>query len=82
MASSTNPREFVQRVGRVIRPCKGKEFSHIYDIIVNPSGGSEADIKILQKEAKRAMQIADNAINRQEVVELFERNGVIVDANQ
>ena len=54
----------------------------IYDIIVNPSGGSEADIKILQKEAKRAMQIADNAINRQEVVELFERNGVIVDANQ
>ena len=76
MASSTNPREFVQRVGRVIRPSKGKQFSHIYDIIVNPSGGGDADLRILSKEAKRAMQIADNAINRQEVIEIFKEKGV------
>lgn len=82
MASSTNPREFVQRVGRVIRPSKGKTFSHIYDLIVRPTGGGDADMRILQKEANRAMQIADNAINRQEVIELFERNGVNLYANQ
>lgn len=76
MASSTNPREFVQRVGRVIRPSKGKSFSHIYDLIVRPTGGGDTDIKVLQKEARRAMQIADNAINRQEVIDIFERNGV------
>ncbi len=82
MASSTNPREFVQRVGRVIRPCKGKSFSHIYDLIVSPSSGSEIDIRILQKEFRRAMQIADNAINRDEVIEIFKRNGVSEDAYQ
>lgn len=82
MASSTNSREFVQRVGRVIRPSKNKTFSHIYDLIVKPSGGGDADLRILQKEARRAMQIADNAINRQEVIDIFERNGVQTDADQ
>ena len=82
MASSTNPREFVQRVGRVIRPSKNKSFSHIYDLIVRPTGGGDADLRILQKEANRAMQIADNAINRQEVVEIFKKSGVQINANQ
>lgn len=81
MASSTNPREFVQRVGRVIRPSKNKSFSHIYDLIVRPTGGGDADLRILQKEANRTMQIADNAINRQEVVEIFEKSGVQIDAD-
>ena len=82
MASSTNSREFVQRVGRVIRPSKNKTFSHIFDLIVKPSGGGDADLRILQKESRRAMQIADNAINRQEVIDIFERNGVQADADQ
>ncbi len=81
MASSTNPREFVQRVGRVIRPSKNKTFSHIYDLIVRPTGGGDTDLRILQKEAHRAMQIADNAINRQEVVEIFEKSGVQTNAD-
>ncbi|MBQ8898481.1 MAG: DEAD/DEAH box helicase family protein [Clostridia bacterium] len=82
MASSTNPREFVQRVGRVIRPSKNKTFSHIYDLIVRPTGGGDSDIRILEKEAKRAMQIAENAINKQEVIEIFEENGVVINAYQ
>lgn len=82
MASSTNPREFIQRVGRVIRPSNGKSYSLIYDLIVKPQGGGDADMKILKKEAKRAMQIADNAINRQEVIDIFNKNGVTKDAYQ
>ena len=81
MASSTNPREYVQRVGRVIRPSKNKAFSHIYDLIICPNGGGESDLKILNKEANRAMQIAENAINKQEVIALFEERGVIFNAN-
>lgn len=81
MASSTNPREFVQRVGRVIRPSKNKSFSHIYDLIVFPSSNSASDVKILEKEARRAMHIAENAINKQEVLDLFEKCGVVLDAN-
>lgn len=82
MASSTNPREYVQRVGRVIRPSKNKTFSHIYDLIVRPTGGGDSDVRILEKEAKRAIQIADNAINKQEVIEIFEENGVVINAYQ
>lgn len=82
MASSTNPREYVQRVGRVIRPSKNKAFSHVFDLIVCPDGGGESDIKILEKEAHRAMQIADNAINRQDVLDVFKMKGVVLDAYQ
>ena len=82
MASSNNPREYVQRVGRVIRTGKNKGFSHIYDLIVCPSRGDSSSIGILQKEARRAMMIANNAVNVQEVVDCFERKGVKLDANQ
>ena len=82
MASSTNPREYVQRVGRVIRPSKNKSFSHIYDLIVCPEGGGDSDLRILKKEANRAMQIAENAINKQEVLEIFAERGIIIDADQ
>ena len=79
MASSTNPREFVQRVGRVIRQAPNKEPSIIYDFIVLPSG--TAGIGLLEKEGRRAQHIAKNAINYSEVVDLFKENGVNIDAD-
>jgi superfamily II DNA or RNA helicase len=36
MASSTNPKEYVQRRGRVLRTYKGKDFAKIYDFIALP----------------------------------------------
>lgn len=36
MASSTNPREFIQRRGRILRYFEGKDKSYIFDIIVMP----------------------------------------------
>lgn len=36
LASSTNPREYVQRRGRVLRRCKGKDYSYIYDFVTVP----------------------------------------------
>lgn len=36
LASSTNPKEYVQRRGRVLRRHKDKEYSEIYDFIVLP----------------------------------------------
>lgn len=82
MASSTNPREYVQRIGRVIRPDKNKEYSEIYDLIVNPGEERRIDLSILQKEAHRAMQIAKNAINYDEVKNIFEKEGVYADADK
>ena len=68
MASSTNPREYIQRVGRIIRQAPGKRFAHLYDICVDTISlleGEAVDIekKIRAKEQIRLKEIASNAIN-------------------
>jgi len=72
MASSSNPREFIQRRGRLLRRYKDKERATIYDIIVLPtivSGrGSDAedrDIekKIMKSELDRFKEFASDAEN-------------------
>ena len=82
MASSTNPREYVQRVGRVIRTAKGKQKSEIYDLIVTTSASDIANNKILAKEAKRTKLIACNADNYDEVKEIFAKNGVDLNGSE
>jgi DNA phosphorothioation system restriction enzyme len=37
LASSTNPRQFIQRRGRILRRSPGKTMAEIYDFIVEPS---------------------------------------------
>jgi len=68
MASSGNPREYIQRIGRVIRRYPGKKEARIYDIIVIPSKNSknlnEIEVKILEKELSRYKEIANTSINR------------------
>ena len=78
MSNSTNPREFVQRVGRVIRQAPDKKPSMIYDFIAF----SDSAAGLLEKEAKRAQLIAINADNYSEVREAFSQRGVNLDANQ
>lgn len=36
LASTTNPREFIQRRGRILRTYPGKKFSNIYDFYIMP----------------------------------------------
>jgi DNA phosphorothioation system restriction enzyme len=44
LASSTNPRQFIQRRGRLLRRAQGKELAEIYDFIVcPPSFGGDFD---------------------------------------
>jgi superfamily II DNA or RNA helicase len=68
MASSTNPREYIQRVGRIIRQSPGKEFATLYDICVDTVSGQDDEFvalerKIRAKEQIRLKEIAGNAIN-------------------
>lgn len=81
MANSTNPREYVQRVGRVIRTMPGKEDSEIYDFIVIPDESASSGMGVLEKEGRRAQQIAINALNYEKVKKAFEERGVFLDAN-
>lgn len=70
MASSTNPREYVQRIGRIIRQAPGKTRAVIYDMIIRPDMNRvhtdvqrELEEKIFRKEMDRAIDISQNAIN-------------------
>lgn len=70
MASSTNPREFIQRRGRILRLSPGKDKAIIYDIIVVPtisgkinSDCYELEAKIMRGELKRYTEFAKSAIN-------------------
>lgn len=81
LASSTNPREYIQRVGRVIRYEKDKPISRIYDLIVEPPNDKDG-LSILEKEGNRVVQIAQNADNFSDVQEIFLQKGVILDADQ
>ncbi len=77
MASSGNPREYIQRIGRVIRRYWGKTEAVIYDIIVVPSfipGSKELmriERKIFEKELKRYEEIAKIAVNNSEALKLI-----------
>jgi DNA phosphorothioation system restriction enzyme len=60
LASSTNPRQYIQRRGRVLRRASGKSFAHIYDFIVVPPLGKNLDDssfnverKLVRKELER-----------------------------
>ena len=75
LASSTNPREYIQRIGRIIRYNTGKDKAVLYDVIVEPSfNGVNIDLekierKIFRKEMDRINELSDNAINRLDVID-------------
>ena len=68
MASSTNPREYIQRIGRIIRQSPEKLSAELYDICVDTIHTVDNDNialerKIRAKEQIRLREIAENAIN-------------------
>lgn len=69
-SSTGNPRQFVQRRGRVLRKCKGKENARIWDLIVTPPNIlDESNIierNLFFNEVKRIVNfaaLADNQID-------------------
>lgn len=68
LASSTNPKEFIQRRGRVLRKYPGKDSAYIYDFIVFPPLDMYFDKDcvntILRRELPRFADFADGAANK------------------
>lgn len=64
-ASSRNPREFIQRRGRVLRVHEGKTRAVVHDLVVNPPTVSEGDPfrSLILGELARAEEFADHAEN-------------------
>lgn len=64
LSSSSNPREFVQRRGRILRCFPGKIFANIYDYLVFPVLDEKEIVeKILKIEMPRFAEFSSNAIN-------------------
>ncbi|MDD4871358.1 MAG: DEAD/DEAH box helicase family protein [Kiritimatiellae bacterium] len=72
LASSRNPRQQIQRRGRILRKANGKNFATIYDFLVKiPSTmaqGDGPDRNLVKQELMRAAEFANLAMNRAEVV--------------
>lgn len=71
-SSTGNPRQFVQRRGRVLRKSKGKEKAYIWDMIVTPpisSGDSlNTERNLFLSEVKRIVNFAALADNQIEIL--------------
>lgn len=76
IASSQNPREFVQRRGRVLRAADDKAFATIHDVIVLPPSvddhyePSRISRQIAASELGRAATFARDAMNQASIAEL------------
>lgn len=73
LASTTDPKEYIQRRGRVLRLYKGKEFAEIYDFITLPRAledvismtehDKKIEISLVKNELARAFEFARLADN-------------------
>lgn len=67
LASSSNPRQFIQRRGRILRRSPGKDQAELFDMLVVPPdlGGEywQIERRILRGELARFVEFADLALN-------------------
>ena len=83
LASTTNPKEYVQRRGRVLRksPETGKEFAEIFDFVTLPRPLGEVsglttdqmkrDISLVKNELTRVLEFGRLAMNSMEASQLI-----------
>ena len=76
MASTGNPRQYIQRRGRVLRNHPSKKYAVIHDILVIPEvhpGDSsfEMERKLVEKEVKRYKEFAESSLNPAETLKLL-----------
>lgn len=82
LASTTNPKEYIQRRGRVLRLYKGKENAIIYDFIALPrhlnevssitSSELDKEISLVKNELVRAKEFARLAMNMGEAEQIID----------
>lgn len=69
LASSTNPRQYVQRRGRILRPYVGKQVAEVFDFLVVPPVGSlsedlmRVERSLVRREMERVVEFARDAQN-------------------
>jgi superfamily II DNA or RNA helicase len=87
IASSQNPRQFIQRRGRVLRNFKGKGIAYIYDMLVVPNSieSNSNQFSLLKSELLRAIEFSEHAINKTCAIELrslADKFGILEDESE
>lgn len=74
LASSRNPREFIQRRGRILRRYHGKQLAFLHDAIVVPAPDTERPAaggdRLLAGELHRVLEFARGAANPQALTQV------------
>jgi superfamily II DNA or RNA helicase len=65
LASTANPKEYIQRRGRVLRLAEGKDYAEIYDFITLPRPLDEV-CSLTEEEMKRELTLVKNELCRAE----------------
>lgn len=80
LASSTNPKEYIQRRGRVLRKAPNKPYATIYDFVTLPvpldyveqnSENSHLDLSLIKKEIIRMREFGEISLNPSEADKLI-----------
>jgi len=76
-SSTGNPRQFIQRRGRILRNHKDKAKATIYDMVVIPnidkdSGTFDLECKLVRKELERVVHFAYLSRNKRDTYDMFE----------
>lgn len=82
LASTTNPKEYIQRRGRVLRLAEGKEYAEIYDFITLPRPLTEVssltdvqiqrELRLVKNELFRADEFAKISMNMCEATAMID----------
>ena len=72
LASSQNPREFIQRRGRILRKSDNKYFAYLYDAIVLPENFSDTDkhTRMIETELSRAIEFGEMSDDKKCITDL------------
>ncbi len=76
-SSTGNPRQFIQRRGRILRKHPDKRFAYVYDMVVIPridfnSKKYQLERKMVQKELERVVHFGYMALNKYDSIQPFD----------
>lgn len=81
LASSTNPKEYIQRRGRVLRKAPGKVYATIYDFVTLPRpldeysypSSVQAELSLVKREVERMRDFQELSENPSDVTEIIRK---------
>lgn len=79
LASSGNPREFIQRRGRVLRRSPGKHVAVLHDLVTIPNhinqqqnpAAAQVERGIMRRELQRIKEFAGSALNKHQALDVI-----------